>query len=150
MCIDDTRKIQGKNESWGNVSYVELSNDCLDPAAQFRFLDNGAMLNLERPGCFHPLNRAGSGYGLNMFFIYVSSGGLDDVACSGNVDKSTHPAITQTSWGGLSVKYKASIQCAVKKTHKDLANNQGIDTYIGFATNCNDAEDKRFNFGKFP
>ena len=42
MCINDTRKIQG-NEAWGNLTFVELFSNCLDPAAQFRFRDNGAM-----------------------------------------------------------------------------------------------------------
>jgi hypothetical protein len=58
-------------------------------------------------------------------------------------------AITQTSWGGLSVYYRPAKQtrCAVPKTDDALA-NAGIDPYIRLTTNCNDVEDKRFNFGK--
>jgi hypothetical protein len=40
----DTGQIQS-NGSWGNLSFLGYSdNSCLDPAAQFRFRDNGAML----------------------------------------------------------------------------------------------------------
>ena len=35
MCINDTSAITGNFIS-GNMSYVGLSNNCLDPAAQFR------------------------------------------------------------------------------------------------------------------
>ena len=133
MCINDTRIIQA-NEYWGNLSFVELSNNCLHPAAQFRFRDNGAMLNLKRPGCLFPFYRSNNK--LVVFYIYVSSGGLDTDACSAPV--------TQTSWGGLSVIYKESKQCAVPKTSSILK----IDPYIGLLE-CNDAENKRFNFGKF-
>ena len=149
-CINDTTIIQGKNGAWGNMSFVELSNNCLDQAAQFRFRDNGAMLNLKRPGCLFPTLKTGSGYLLDMFYLYVNSKGLDTEACAERVDRNTDPAITQTSWGGLSVKYKGyrknTVQtwCAVPKTDSRLQ----IDPYIGLTTNCNDAEDKRFNFGK--
>ena len=143
MCINDTRIIQSRG-SWGNVSFVELSNNCLDPAAQFRFRDNGAMLNLKRPGCLFPTYKHGSGYLLDMLYLYVSSGGLDTDACAENIDRNTDPAITQTSWGGLSVKHRSKTQCAVPNTDSRLA----IDTYIGLTTNCSDTEDKRFNFGK--
>ena len=144
MCIIDTRKIHS-NDYWGNVSFVGLSNDCLDPAAQFRFRDNGAMLNLKRPGCLFPTYKSqDGGYSIHMFYLYVNSKGLDTEACAERVDRNTDPAITQTSWGGLSVKYQSKMQCAVNNTDSRLQ----IDTYIGL-TSCNDVEDKRFNFGKF-
>ena len=140
MCINDARIIQGKNESWGNLTFVELSNNCLDPAAQFRFRDNGAMLNLKRLGCLFPIRRSGSLY--VVFYIYVSSGSLD-TSCS----YESGP-VNQTSWGGLSVRYRESKQCAVPKTPSPFADSRGIDHYIGLA-NCNEAENKSFNFGKF-
>ena len=154
MCIYDTRIIQSKG-SWGNFSFVELSNNCLDPSAQFRFLENGAMLNLKRPGCLFPTRKARSGYHLHMFYIYVNSKGLDTEACRARVDRNTDPAITQTAWGGLSVRYSgysprtSQTMCAVPKTDQRLSDNPGIDPYIGFTRDCNDAEDKRFNIGKF-
>ena len=144
MCIIDTRIIQSRG-SWGNVSFVELSNNCLDPAAQFRFRDNGAMLNLKRPGCLFPTYKANSGHNIDMFYLYVHSNGLDTDACAERVDRNTDPAITQTSWGGLSVKYKSKTQCAVPNTNSRLQ----IDTYIGLTTSCGDAVNRRFNFGKF-
>ena len=144
MCIIDTRILQA-NRKWGNMSFVELSNNCLDPAAQFRFRDNGAMLNLKRPGCLFPTYKAGSGHSLDMFYLYVNSKGLDTEACAERVDRKTDPAINQTSWGGLSVKYKSKTQCAVPKTDSRLK----IDTYIGLTTSCSDAGNKSFNFGKF-
>ena len=155
MCIIDTKIIQGTNESWGNVSFVELSNSCLDSAAQFRFRDNGAMLNLQRPGCLFPVARSGSGYDLDMFYIYVSSGGLDPEACADRPDRDRYTSITQTCWGGLSIKYKGfkkiTVQtwCAVNKTYQRLADKQGVDLYIGLTTDCYDTENKHFNFGKF-
>ena len=145
MCIYDTEILYGKSRSWGNVSFVELSSNCLDPAAQFRFRYNGAMLNLKRPGCVFPTYRVNSGYNIDMFYLYVNSGGLDTEACAEHVERNTDPAITQTSWGSLSVKYRSKTQCAVPKTDSRLI----IDTYIGLTTSCSDAEDKRFNFGKF-
>ena len=154
MCIIDTRIIQSEG-TWGNLSFVELSNNCLDPAAQFRFRDNGAMLNLIRPGCLFPTYKAGLGRSLDMFYLYVSSKGLDTEACRKRRDRNTDPAITQTSWGGLFVRYtrdkrnNLETMCIVPKAYQPLANNPGIDTYIGFTRDCNDAEDKRFNFGKF-
>ena len=144
MCIIDTRIIQSSG-SWGNMSFAEVSNNCLDPAAQFRFLDNGAMLNLKRPGCLFPFSKAGTGRLIDMFYLYVNSKGLDTEACREHVGRNTDPAITQTAWGGLSVKYQSKTQCAVPKTDSRLQ----IDTYIGLTTSCSDAEDKRFNFGKF-
>ena len=155
MCINDTSIIQsGIGSSWGNLSYVERSNNCLDPAAQFRFRDNGAMLNLKRQGCLNARYKAGSGYWLDMFYIYVDAVSLDRAACAQKPDQNIYRAITQTSWGGLSVYYKGQRKsryapwCVVPKTHRDLSTNQGIDPYIGLTANCNDTEDKRFNFGK--
>ena len=154
MCINDTRIIHSRG-SWGNLSFVELSNNCLDPAAQFRFLDNGAMLNLERPGCLYPTHKHGFGYSLDMFYLYVNYKGLDTEACRERVDRNTDPAITPTSWGPLSVKYTRDkrrtpeTMCVVPKTDERLANSPGIDPYIGWTRDCTDTEDKRFNFGKF-
>ena len=143
MCINDTRIILSRG-SWGNVSFVELSSNCLHPAAQFRFRDNSAMLNLKRPGCLFPRYRHGHGYFLDMFYLYVNSKDLDTEACAERVDRNTDPAITQTSWGGLSVKYQSKTHCAVPNTDSRLQ----IDTYIGLTTNCSDAVKKRFIFGK--
>ena len=142
MCIHDTRILQ-VDESWGNLSYVELSNNCLDPAAQFRFLDNSAMFNLKRKGCFEGARRGGIGYWLPMLYLTVTTNPLYNCRDRDN-------AITQTPWGGLSVYYLPNKQtrCAVLRKDNRLATNQGIDPYIALTTNCNDAENKRFNFGK--
>ena len=123
MCIHVT-SVPHVTASWGNLSYVELSNNCLDPAAQFRFLDNSAMFNLERKSCFE-------GKLSVLYFLLAADP-------SGNCRDRDH-AITQTSWGGLSVYEVDSGQtwCAVPKTN----------TYIGLTT-CSDTENKRFNFGK--
>ena len=153
MCINDTSIIKfGIGKKWGNLSYVELSNNCLDPAAQFRFRDNGAMLNLKRQGCLAALYKADSGYHLDMFYIYVADN-LEFEACAQNSENKR--AINQTLWGGLILHYKRFktdpfvIRCAVPKTHQPLENDYGIDPYIEVTSNCNDAEDKHFKFGKF-
>ena len=141
MCINDTRILQ-TDEPWGNLSYVELSNNCLDPAAQFRFLDNSAMFNLKRKGCFEGTARSDFGYYLPMLYMLVATDP------SANCRDRDH-AITQTPWGGLYVYFLSGKQtrCAVPTTNVRLA-NQGIDPYIGLTTDCSDAKDKRFNFGK--
>jgi hypothetical protein len=142
MCISVTSKIQ-IYANWGILYFVELSNNCLDPAAQSRFLDNSAMFNLERKSCFEAASRGGSGYNLPMLYLLVATD------YSANCRDTDH-AITQTPWGGLYVYYPQGKQtwCAVPKTNAGLATNQGIDPYIGLTTNCNGAESKRFNFGK--
>ena len=122
MCINVT-SVPQVTAPWGKLFDVELSNNCLDPAAQSRFLDNSAMFNLERKGCFE-------GKSSVLYFLLATDTSL-------NCRDRDH-AITQTSWGGLSVYEVDSGQtrCAVPKTN----------TYIGLTT-CSDAEDKRFNFG---
>ena len=110
MCINDTRIIQSNNPTWGNVSFVELSNNCLDPAAQFRFRDNGAMLNLKRKGCLTAYTKylkkiiSGNDH-FDMSFIYVGSVSLDRSACAQNPQREIYRAITQTSGGALSVNF---------------------------------------------
>ena len=89
MCINDTRIIQ-TNESWGNLSFVELSNNCLDPAAQFRFLDNSAMFNLKRKGCFEGTARRVSASLLPMLYLLLATNPSRNC-------RQDH-AITQTSW----------------------------------------------------
>ena len=140
MCIHVTRLLQ-TDEYWGNLSFVELSNNCLDPAGQFRFLDNGAMLNLERKGCLEATSREGHRYGLDMLYMLLTTDPIDNCA--------QRHAITQISWRGLYVLYKVDRPwCVVPETDSRILKDQGIDRYIGMTSNCNDAEDKRFNFGK--
>jgi hypothetical protein len=143
MCIHETKVVQ-KTYSWGSLYFVELSNNCLDPAAQSRFLDNSAMFNLKRKSCFEGTARGGIGYNLPMLYLLVATKPSD------NCRDKDH-AITQTSWGGLSAYYiyGSQTRCAVSGKYDRLATNQGIDPYIALTTNCNDAENKRFNFGKF-
>jgi hypothetical protein len=143
MCINDTRILQA-DQPWGNLSFVELSNNCLDPAAQFRFLDNSAMFNLERKGCFEANSKAGFGFHLPMLYLLLAT---DPSANCRDTDQ----AITQTSWGGLSIYYipDKRTRCAVPGKDDRLAANPGIDPYIRLTKDCNDAENKRFNFGKF-
>ena len=132
MCISDTSIIESEG-SWGNLSYLELSNNCLDPAAQFRFVDTSAMLNLKRPGCIHPLPNKNPDW----LALWVAS--VSDInSCNDDL------AITQTSWGGLSTKPS---RCAERKTDQRFA-DQGINSYIGLNQDCNDNQNRRFNFGK--
>ena len=155
MCINDTSIIQSRSPSWGKLFFLELSNNCLDPAAQFGFRDNGAMLNLKRQGCLSAHYKHSSGYYLDMFYLYVNVVSLDRSACAQRPDQKIYRAITQTTWGGLSVYYKgngkSSFQtwCAVNGHHEQLAENSGIDPYLKLTTSCTDAPDKRFHFGKF-
>jgi hypothetical protein len=143
MCINDTRILQAGG-TWGNLSFVELSNNCLDPAAQFRFLDNSAMLNLERRGCFEGTARGGTGHLLPALYLLVATNPIYNC-------RDESQTITQTSWGGLYAYYLPTrgTLCVVPGKDDRLATNQGIDPYIALTTDCTDAENKRFNFGKF-
>ena len=142
MCIHETGLIQKPSKIWGNLYFVELSNNCLDPAAQSRFLDNSAMFNLKRKSCFEGTAMGRTGYSIPMLYMLVATN-------PSNNCRDRDQAITQTSWGGLSVFYfPTKLKCAVPGNNDVLATNQGIDPYIGLTTDCNDAENKRFNFGK--
>jgi hypothetical protein len=156
-CINDTGQIQSSG-SWGNLSFLEISyvSNCLDPAAQFRFRDNGAMLNLKRQGCLAAFHRNGSGYDLDMFYLYVDSVSLDTAACAQKPNESIYRAITQTPEGGLSVYYKgkdnSSFQtwCASYTSNAQLYRNYGIILYMGLSTRCHsNAYNQKFIFGKF-
>jgi hypothetical protein len=142
MCIHVTSLLQTE-ESWGNFTFVELSNNCLDPAAQFRFVNNSAMLNLKRKGCFEGTARGGSGHYLPMLYMLLTRDP------SNNCRNKDH-AIAQTSWGGLYVYFISNKRtwCAVPGKHGRLATIQGIFPYIRLTADCTNAEDKRFNFGK--
>jgi hypothetical protein len=156
-CIKDTGQIQSSG-SWGNLSFLEISYDsnCLDPAAQFRFRDNGAMLNLKRQGCLAAFHRNGSGYDLDMFYLYVDSVSLDTAACAQKPNEGIYRAITQTPEGGLSVYYKgkdrSSFQtwCAEYEYNSQLYRNYGIRSYMGLSTRCHSIYyTQEFIFGKF-
>ena len=151
-CLNDTGQIQS-NGSWGNLSFLEFSyNSCLDPAAQFRFRDNGAMLNLKRQGCLAAFHN-GSGYDLDMFYLYVDSVSLDTAACAQKPNEGIYRAITQTSDGKLTVYYKGKDKssfetwCAALSSNSQLNENHGIYNYMGLRTSCYSYD--RFNFGKF-
>ena len=88
-CISDTGQIQSSG-SWGNLSFLRFSYfGCFDPAAQFRFRDNGAMLNLKRQGCLAALHRNGSGYDLDMLYLYVDSVSLDTALVLRNLTRAS-------------------------------------------------------------
>ena len=146
MCINDTSIIARKGQ-WGSMSYLELSNNCLDPAAQFQFVNTSAMLNLKRLGCIHPQYDKI----LDLLLLWVASVSEIELGNSCNQEL----AINQTYWGGLSVQYRRVLRkkfqtwCAVPKTDQSLSETQGIDTYFGLAQDCSDSQNRRFNFGKF-
>ena len=151
-CIRDTGKIQSSG-SWGNLSFLEFSdNSCLDPSAQFRFRDNGAMLSLKRQGCVAAFNRNGSGYNLDMFYLFVDSVSLDTNACAQKPNESIYRAITQTPDGGLSVYYKGKHSGSfemwfARDTYSyTLDRIYGISLYIGL---WQTGWKRLFRFGKF-
>ena len=149
-CINDTGQIQSTGR-WGKLYFLEFSQrSCLDPSAQFRFCDNGAMLNLKRHGCLAAFNKNVSGYDLHMFYLHVDSVSLDETACAQKPKEGIYRVITQTSDGGLSVNYtrkdSSSFQnrCAGWSYNIQLRKNYGINYYIELSTSCN----YRFLFGK--
>jgi hypothetical protein len=153
-CISDTGQIQS-NGSWGNLSFLVFSdNSCLDPAAQFRFRDNGAMLNVKRQGCVAAFNKNGSGYDLDMFYLYVDSVSLDTAACAQKPNESIYRAITQTPEGRLSVYYKGKDKSLFQTWCAQYAYNRyGVyRRYMGLSTQCHSTNYnyyQRFILGKF-
>ena len=141
-CINATGQVQSSG-SWGNLSFLELSlNSCLDPYAQFRFLDNGAMLNVEREGCVAAFNKNGSGYNLDMFYLYVdNSVSLDTNACAQKPNEGIYSAVTQTPEGALSVYHKGKDEDSFKNWCLYLNSSSN---YIALKNRCN----YRFIFGK--
>ena len=157
LCINDTGQILKSNGSWGNLSFLELTeNSCLDPAAQFRFRDNGAMLNIKSQGCLAADHQAGSGYDIDMFYLYVDSVSIDTAACAQKPNESIYRAITQTPDGKLSVYYKGKDKssfetwCAAPGYNTQLDESYGIRTYIGLTTRCDFFfHNQRFFFGEY-
>ena len=155
-CIKDTGQIQSSG-SWGNLSFLEFPHgSCLDPASQFRFRDNGAMLNLKRRGCLAAFHRNVSGYNLDMFYLHVDSVSLDTAACAQKPNGGIYRAITHTPAGKLSVYYKGKDKssfetwCATATITYEtpLYKKYGIFYTIGLTTRC-DSDNTRFIFGKF-
>ena len=145
-CINATGEIQS--------SFLESSYDsCLDPSAQFRFRDNGAMLNLKNQGCLAAMHKDGSGYNLDMFYLYVDLVSLDTNACAQKPNESIYRAINETSSGALSVYYKGKgsssfrAWCARWSSHYQLCKNYGIKYYVGLSTSSHSCY--KYNFGKF-
>ena len=152
LCLKDTGIIQSSG-SWGNLSFLELSeNTCFDPEAQFRFRNNGAMLNLKRQGCVAAFNRNGSGYNLDMFYLFVDSVSLDTNACAQKPNESIYRAITHTFYQELSVHYKGNNSSSFgiwrgKVFHSDaLRDKYKIPYYIALSPS---QRYHLFFFGKF-
>ena len=103
------------------------------------------MLNLKRQGCLAAFHN-GSGYDLDMFYLYVDSVSLDTAACAQKPNQGIYRAINQTSDGKLTVYYKGKdrnsyeTRCAKRKYNLQLKKY-----YMGLGTSCYD----RFIFGKF-
>ncbi|XP_028412182.1 uncharacterized protein LOC114535003 isoform X2 [Dendronephthya gigantea] len=152
MCINDTGIIQS-NGSWGNLSFLALSDDsCLHLTAQFRFRENGAMLNLNRQGCLAGGSLSGSGFNLDLLYLYVDSVSLDTAACAQNPNNGIYRAINQTTWGALSVYYKGygkslfETWCASYEYNNQLHRKYGISQHVGLSTSC-DTWNQRFILG---
>ncbi|XP_046856964.1 uncharacterized protein LOC124450352 isoform X2 [Xenia sp. Carnegie-2017] len=142
MCVNDTAKIQSYDRQWGSLSFVELSDNCFDPAAQFRFLNTSAIINIKRQGCLAGFNRPFNGHNLSMFYLYIDAFSPYRDACTAS------KAITPTSWGGLSTRVETvpTPLCAVNASFPGLR-SQGVDPYLNLTQDCSDAADKRFHFG---
>ncbi len=154
-CIRDIGQIQS-NGSWGALYFTGISLDddsCVHPAAQFQFLDNGAMLSLHRQGCLAAFNRNGSGYHFDMFYVYVGS----DASCAQKPNEGIYRAINQTEEGGLSVYYRENekrsfeIWCAFARRRREF-HKYGIYYIFALTQQChykNTHKLRRFNFGMF-
>ncbi|XP_046858365.1 uncharacterized protein LOC124451807 isoform X2 [Xenia sp. Carnegie-2017] len=146
-CIYDTKKVQSRHRppSGGErtLHFLELSDNCLHPASQFKYLDNGALLKLNVTGCLQGVYKTGNGYYLDMLYIHTDTHNINDVACVSN------NAVTQTSWGGLQIRFDRhgnQFRCFRPRTSKELLDNQAVDPYLKMA-GCNSAPKKQFHFG---
>ncbi|XP_046857075.1 uncharacterized protein LOC124450443 isoform X2 [Xenia sp. Carnegie-2017] len=106
--------------------YLNLTKNCFDSTAQFKFHQSGSILKLNREGCLN-----GERVLQDLLLIYEKKG---DIAAPCNEAN----ALTQTFQGGI---FTADFnKCAVPpgyiKRH----------VYMGIAQ-CNDEEDQRFHFG---
>ena len=141
MCIYDAKLTQPISKTL-DLRYLELSDKCLDPASQFKFLENGAVLKLNVPGCLEEVESA-TDYDLHMLGIVTDTSIISDGACADN------EAVAQTSWGGLrtrSYRPVKSSSCVLPGTSQGLKDTLGIDPYLRLAV-CKDEENKRFHFG---
>lgn len=142
LCINDTGIIQSSG-NWGNLSFLEVSHgSCLDPSAQFRFRENGAMLNIQRQGCLAAYNKRVAGYDLDMFYLYVDSVSLDTAACAQKPNESIYRSITQDPYGKLLVQHKRykngsfTTWCARRERNSQLSDNYGIQYYVSLSKRC--------------
>ncbi len=106
------------------------------------------MLNLKRQGCLAAFSNAGSGYDLDMFYLYVDSVSLDTAACAQKPNKGIYRAITQTSEGGLTVYYKGKCRCSFQTWCADRRYSSQLGRYyVGLTSQCD--SNQKFFFGKF-
>jgi hypothetical protein len=100
------------------------------------------MLNLERQGCVAAFNRNGSGYNLDMFYLFVDSVSLDTNACAQKPNESIYRAITQTSHGGLSIYYEGKNKDFLEIWRAEASYSHSVPHhYIGLVTTpVNDAQ----------
>jgi hypothetical protein len=155
-CVDDSGIEQSRNPDWGHLTFLKFSDNCLKETAQFRFRDNGALLNLKADGCFAALSKGYAGHALlpYMFYIYVDAISKDRSACAERSDQfKIHRGITHTPDGALSVyahdpinKHIWKTWCAFPGNREDVS-DRGIQPYIGLKS-CNSGENQRFIFGK--
>ncbi|XP_046857058.1 receptor-type tyrosine-protein phosphatase S-like isoform X7 [Xenia sp. Carnegie-2017] len=146
-CIYDTKIVQSRypppTGGERTLHFLELSDNCLHPASQFKFLNNDALLKLNVPGCLQGVYKAGNSYYLDMLYIHTDTHNINDVACVNN------NAVTQTSWGGLATRYdRAGYQFRYlrPRTSKELKDIQGVDPYLKMAS-CKFTPKKQFHFG---
>ena len=145
-CVNHTGQFYS-NDSWGSLSFLEISNSCFDESAQFRFRDNGAMLNIQKQGCLAAFNRNGSGYNLDMFYLFIDSVSLDNSACAQKPSKGIYRAIKHTPEKGLSVYYKGKNKHLFQRWCVEKI-KQSKNTSMTLTTQCNStASIQPFIFG---
>ena len=107
--------------------YLNLTKNCFDSTAQFKFHQSGSILKPNREGCL-----VGEIVLQDLFLIYEKKG---DITASCNA----RYALNQTLQGGIFTSdfNKCAVPSGFIKRH----------VYMGMAK-CNDEEDQRFHFGK--
>ncbi|XP_046858012.1 uncharacterized protein LOC124451446 [Xenia sp. Carnegie-2017] len=108
-----------------NFYYLAFRDKCGGTSGDFKFLTNGAIQSLHRPGCLRGDSRF-----LISHFLFI------------NIDKSStcveQNKITQTSHGALSIWYSQKIQCV---------RFGGLPDDYPILDDCSEMNDQRFHFG---
>jgi hypothetical protein len=108
---------------WAKVWYLQLSNDCTAPEAQFRFLQEGVLQHVSSSGCVLPLDGKTSPKVGTKLVVFAAKD-----ACANKSEQ----AYTQTPGGSLK---HASSKCI--QPHTSFGFAPAANAQIEYTATCN-------------